>query len=243
MEPRNHALFVYLSNSYAGTGLNELPNAQGNCLRLMVLLDEHKWYRDLLGEARATRDAILLSLTEIIQRAEPETWLLFYFFGHALTDSRYGTKNHEGNVQSYLLTYNERLKYGIPYEEFDDLFLLDDQLTEMTRRALGKGLFVCNILDCCYGGGMISIDENTTESANHVFIAASQRDKTALLTTYETSKTTRFYSLFHPAASRAQTFGELRKQVAAGFGGLDKSEVPLFSVGRKLIKAPTVFKL
>jgi len=243
MASKNFALFAYLGKTYDTTNLAHFTNAYLNCTRLMAMLDPQKWHRDLLADELATRDAIHTSYLEIIRQAEPQSWLLFYFFGHGMTDYRYGTKNRYGDLQTYLITYSSALAGGVPYDEFKELFLLDEDLTDLTLKALAKGVYVCNIVDCCYGGGMVTLPTNTPNSANHVFLAAAQPQRTAILTVYDSSTSTKFYSALHPAATSAGTFSELRQKVDNAFTGMDKSETPVVMLDQDLSRGASVFRL
>jgi len=208
---------------------------------MMNLLSSEKWHRDLICEARATKEAIISSYQEMINLTDRGNWLLFYFLGHGMQDIAFQTPNNIGNIQSYLVTFDASLQTGIENWKFkNDKFFCDNDLMNVTEQAFEKGLYVCNILDCCYGGGMNEILPATQGSNLQVFFAAAQPGVAVQLSA---DGSTEFYRNLYSAASAVSVYQDLENKLLAGKESVAQEKMPYTIVPDSLLGVKTVFKI
>src|SRR5438045_2369275 len=139
MTNTKHAVIVGI-NEYKDKTIPALKGAEQDAKEIKHILTQHGDFdvtddHFLIGE-RATHEAALGAISDLLWKTEPSEVTLFYFSGHGIADS-YGS----GYLAPYDMVKQQPLVHGIEMQG----------LRELALKSKNKEAVVL-ILDCCYAG-------------------------------------------------------------------------------------------
>jgi uncharacterized caspase-like protein len=128
-----------------------LDHAESDAQAVADLLRQHFRFQPdsqvtLLLGAAATRDRILSSLSELLEKLQPEDTLLIYYSGHG-TQHQFAADDSEG----FMIPADGRLHLPSTHDAYDASLLSMRKLAARIRDTK-NGRHIILLLDCCFSG-------------------------------------------------------------------------------------------
>jgi hypothetical protein len=179
----NKALLVAPGDTYA-TMLQSryipLRFSPINIDRLNAKLISKGWEVVSLQNEEATKGNIenFLERTQTLSANEE---VLFYFSGHGARSAGAGINENGEPNDEFLVLYDPALQTSDPTQSPEPFSLKDNDITDLVREHLSRGIAFNLILDCCFSGGMIdNIASLLKDESLFTFFAGSTEERPSL---------------------------------------------------------------